>query len=260
MKINGRDASGKIKAKLETTLVVQPASPGGDFSLAASPSSRTAYQGAQPSDVDEAAYTVDLTRSGGFAGDVSLGVNGLPTGATVNSWSPSSTLSGAATSATLNLDVAATTNTGSYPLTITGDGTINGNPTQRTTNVTLVVNPNLAFSITGGGASGLAPGDTQLLNPTLTNPYTDRALKVSTIEVTIKSTTNEPDCGTDNFDKTNMSLAAPVTLAAGDTKTLSQLGVADADKPTLSMLNLPSNQDACKGVTVHLDYSGSASK
>jgi hypothetical protein len=268
LKIKGRDASRKIKRKVKITLVVQPASqdnepePGSqqDFSLSASPTSATAYQGAQPTDVDQAAYTVDLSPSGGFAGDVSLAVSGLPSGVTVNSWSPGSTLSGGATSATLNLDVAATTSTGSYPLTMTGTGEIDGSSTQHTTNATLVVKANAAFTISGGAASSLVPGATQPLDLSLTNPYTDRDLKISGIEVTIKSTTNESGCGTENFDETNMSLATPVTLPAGRTMTLTQLGVGVGDKPAVSMLDTSSNQDACKGVTVKLDYAGSASK
>jgi hypothetical protein len=42
--------------------------------------------------------------------------------------------------------------------------------------------------------------------------------------------------------------------------TLSQLGVADRDKPKLAMTDQPWNQDACKNAVVQLSYSGSATK
>ena len=52
----------------------------------------------------------------------------------------------------------------------------------------------------------------------------------------------------------------PITLPAGQTRTLSQLGVADADRPQVEMLDRPWNQDACKNAAITLDYSGSAGK
>ena len=54
--------------------------------------------------------------------------------------------------------------------------------------------------------------------------------------------------------------SVPDHVPAGQTRTLTQLGVADGDKPQVEMLNLPSNQDACKSATITLDYGGSARK
>ena len=66
---------------------------------------------------------------------------------------------------------------------------------------------------------------------------------------------------TQNFAVTQIPAARyPITLPAGQTRTLGQLGVADGDKPQVGMLNQPWNQDACKNAAISLDYSGSARK
>jgi hypothetical protein len=63
--------------------------------------------------------TVNLTRSGGFSGDVTLAVTGLPTGVTV----APATISSGSSSATLTFTVAATAATGNSTLMITATGT-----------------------------------------------------------------------------------------------------------------------------------------
>ena len=63
--------------------------------------------------------TVNLTRTGGFSGDVSIAATGLPTGVTVSS----ATIASGATSATLTFAVAATTATGASTVTINATGT-----------------------------------------------------------------------------------------------------------------------------------------
>jgi hypothetical protein len=49
-------------------------------------------------------------------------------------------------------------------------------------------------------------------------------------------------------------------VPAGQIRTLTQLGVANPDKPQVEMLDQPWNQDACKNATITLDYSGTATK
>jgi hypothetical protein len=117
-------------------------STGPDFSLSASPGSQTVLQGASTS------YTVTVTPSGGFNGDVTLSVDGLPSGATA-SFNPQPVASGSGTS-TMTVTTDASTPAGSYLLTITGTS---GNLTHATT-VTLVVNgPTPDFSITASPPS-----------------------------------------------------------------------------------------------------------
>ena len=121
--------SGTLSHSAAVTLVVQ----GPDFSLSATPSSATVSQG------NNGAYTASLSALNGFTGTVSLSVSGLPTGVTA-SFSPAS-LAGSGTS-TLTVVTAATTATGTYPLTITGSS----GALSHSASVTLVVN-----TATGGG-------------------------------------------------------------------------------------------------------------
>jgi hypothetical protein len=98
--------------------------PAPDFSVSATPASRTVTQG-QPT-----SYSATITPTGGFSGAVNLGVSGLPAGAT-GTFSPNP----ATSTSTLSVTTSTTTPAGSYPLTITGT---NGVLTHQTT-VTLVV-------------------------------------------------------------------------------------------------------------------------
>jgi Domain of unknown function (DUF1929)/Glyoxal oxidase N-terminus len=81
-----------------------------DFSVAATPSSQTVSRGKSTS------YTVGVTPSNGFTGNVSFSLTGLPSGATA-SFSPRS-VSGSGSS-TLTVNTSSSTPTGTYILTIT---------------------------------------------------------------------------------------------------------------------------------------------
>jgi hypothetical protein len=117
--------SGTLVHTVGVTLVVR-APGGGDFMVAATPSSSTVVAGAATS------YTVTVTATAGFTGTVTFSVSGLPTGA-VGSFNPTS-VAGAGTS-TLSVTTDVATPAGSYPLTITGtSGSL-----VRSASVTLVV-------------------------------------------------------------------------------------------------------------------------
>lgn len=97
-----------------------------DFSVSATPSSQTVPPG------NGTTYTVSVTPSNGFAGNVTFSVNGLPSGATA-SFSPSS-VSGSGSS-TMVVSTSNSTPTGTYQLTITAaSGTLT-----HSTQVTLAV-------------------------------------------------------------------------------------------------------------------------
>jgi len=97
-----------------------------DFSLAATPASRSVNQGST------ATYTVTESVFDNYANTVTFSVSGLPAGASPTFAPP--TLSGAGTSS-LAISTTATTPLGSYPLTITGtDGVLT-----HTASVTLVI-------------------------------------------------------------------------------------------------------------------------
>jgi hypothetical protein len=97
-----------------------------DFSVTATPSSQTVSRGRNTS------YTVSVTPSSGFTGNVSFSITGLPSGATA-SFTPSS-VSGSGSS-TLAVNTSSSTPTGTYTLTITAtSGTLS-----HTTQVKLAV-------------------------------------------------------------------------------------------------------------------------
>lgn len=90
-----------------TFVQVSPALP--DFSVAATPSSRTVSPGAS------AIYTVSIAPSNGFTSNVSFGVSGLPSGVTAG-FSPSSVAGSG--SSTMTVNTSSSTPSGTYTLTI----------------------------------------------------------------------------------------------------------------------------------------------
>ena len=114
--------SGGLTRTTTGTLVVQAPA---DFSLATTPPSVTVPKGAP------ANYSIDITRTGGFAGAVALTITGLPAGATgVFSPNPAP-----GTASALTVTTGAATPTGTHGFTVTGTS---GGLT-RTTTGTLVV-------------------------------------------------------------------------------------------------------------------------
>ena len=117
------------------TVTVQP-----DFSLSATPSSRTVVKGGGTT------YTATVTGGTGFSGTVSLSVSGLPAGASA-SFSPASISNSG--SSTLSVSTSSTTPPGSYPLTITGTSS----SLVHTASVTLVVSADFSLSVTPTSAT-----------------------------------------------------------------------------------------------------------
>ena len=252
-KLGIEGTSGNLRHTTTVSLVVQLATQP-NFAVSGSPASRSVLPG------DSTAYSVKVNRTGGFSGPVSLSVAGLPSGATA-SWAPSKTVSGTSSGATLQVDTASSAETGSYNLVIKGTATIAGHAASRLATVMLVVQESQSFQIAGNLGVQLAPGTKAPLNLTLSNPN-NFGVKVTDLTVAVEEDTGRAGCsGTQNFGITQIPAARyPITLPAGQTKTLTQLGIADGDQPQVEMLNQPWNQDACKGATIALDYGGSARK
>ncbi len=91
-------------------------------------------------------FTISLTGSGGFTGLTTLAVSGVPTGGTALFASPSLT---AGQNTLLTLTTNGTTAAGSYPLTVTTTGLLNGIQTTRSASLTLQVQAAGQTSLTG---------------------------------------------------------------------------------------------------------------
>lgn len=128
-----------------------------DFSLSATPGSQAVTAGAVMS------YITTVTPSGGFTGNVSLSVSGLPSGASASFNTASVHGSG---SSSLSISTTSSTPTGSYPLTITGtSGSL-----MHSTSATLVVAPTPAqnFSVSSAPSSQtVAAGQTAIYSATV---------------------------------------------------------------------------------------------
>jgi hypothetical protein len=126
---------GSLTHTTAVTLVVS----GPDFTLSASPSSQTVLPGGATS------YSVSISPTGGFTGQVTLSVSGLPGGGGSGSFAPNP----ATTSTTLSVTTSTITPTGGYTLTITG---VSGSLTHTTT-VSLVVIPPPDFTLSDSPVS-----------------------------------------------------------------------------------------------------------
>lgn len=116
----------------------------------------------------------------------------------------------------------------------------------------------LPFTVTGTlGSLLLAPGRSGTLATTITNPNGEQIF-VTSLTVTVQAATNKPGCnGPANIaiEQSSASVATPLAVPANGSVTLPSGGVT---APTVTMKNLPTNQDACKGATFTFSYGGSA--
>jgi uncharacterized membrane protein len=238
---------GKTKTA-SFSLNVQPAAQP-SFNLTVTPSSRTISQD------DSTSYAVSITRLNGFTSSVSLSLTGLPK-KTSGSFSPVTIAGPSGTSSTLAIMSEQNADIGTVTLTVTGSG---GSPlVTRTASVTLRIDKKHDFLISGNASSTLYPGKTSDVDLTLTNPN-NFVIRVTALNVSVEEQTTNAGCsGTQNF--TTSALAGTVDISGNTTATLSQLGVAPANRPKITFVNTPSNQDACKNVTVTMQFGGTAVK
>jgi hypothetical protein len=115
------------------------------------------------------------------------------------------------------------------------------------------------FGIRGDLGGPLYPGASQLLNLVFKNP-SRRDLKITDVAISVNAATNKLGCsGVQNLLVTR-GFTGPVTVPRLATKSLSDLGVPLGQWPILTMPNLSTNQDACRGATFTFSFSGSAVK
>lgn len=113
-----------------------------------------------------------------------------------------------------------------------------------------------SFVISGNLSGALAPGSpSNPLDLTLRNPN-NQELDVVSLTVTVTGTSAGKACDASNFGVAQYQGTYPLAIGARRTVSLTQLGVATAALPHVRMIDRPSNQDACKHVTVYLSYAG----
>lgn len=147
--------TGSRRAPVNGIQIVPVVTASPDFTLTATPSSRTVTAGSSTT------YSVTVAGKNGFSGTVSFGVSGAPAGTTAT-FAPASVTSGG--TSTLNVTTSANTPAGTVTLTVTGtSGTLS-----RTTAVTLSVaappptggSGSIGINFVGGSPSSMAAAET----------------------------------------------------------------------------------------------------
>ncbi|RNL61017.1 hypothetical protein EFK50_16655 [Nocardioides marmoriginsengisoli] len=225
------------------TIVLVVSLPTG-FTMTMNPSSRTVVDG------ESTTFDLDLDR-GLLTGGVALKITGVPEFAT-QKWTPGSMVI-LNNSASLKISTATNVVPGIYLLTVTGKALL----ASATASAYLIVLPQTYpnFPIAGTADLPLAPGSPPgAINLSMTNPFS-APMTVTGLGVTVAGT-NKPGCGPGNYGVTAYGGPASLVIPPNSTRTLQQLGVPRAQWPQVQLLNLLTNQDACKGATVNLQYSG----
>jgi hypothetical protein len=113
------------------------------------------------------------------------------------------------------------------------------------------------FTISGGYGGLLYPGKTADLALRVSNPN-GQPILVTSLTVTIQPGSSKAGCdGPSNLQITpsNVSDANPLSVPANGSVTLPSGSVS---APSVTMLNLSTNQDVCKGAVFSFAYSGSS--
>jgi hypothetical protein len=106
-----------------------------------------------------------------------------------------------------------------------------------------------------GELEDLYPGfPAQELRVLITNP-SPAPIEITSLTVSIAA--EPPQCPAENFELSPSSASAAAAIAVPANGSTS-LPTATVSAPTISMVNLPVNQDACRGVEVPLEFSGEA--
>ena len=249
-------ASGSTVRTLALTLVVTaPAPPG--LSVAVAPATVTVAPGASVT------YAVAVSRLNAFDGVVALSTSAtLPAGIAMT-LSPTSIPAGTSSPVpvTLTVTTSPTSPASTTALTVTATGAPVSPAVTASGTASLVVDTNQsskAFSLSGNAAGILGPG--ALPSPidlAISNPN-NQPLRVGNLGVTVTGT-SRPGCSPAEFTVRQYTGSYPLTVPArAEGVRLASLGVPTAALPAVAMLDGARNQDACKGVTVHLAYTGSA--
>ncbi len=115
------------------------------------------------------------------------------------------------------------------------------------------------FSVAGNAGGPLEPGVPQGIDLRMTNPYhvpvVVSSLSASLRSVSAPNATPSLPCTLADFALASYSGPLPLTVPAGSTRSLDQLGVSPTQWPQVSIINRPTDQDGCQGATVTFVYS-----
>jgi hypothetical protein len=115
----------------------------------------------------------------------------------------------------------------------------------------------LPFTVNGNAIHKLYPGVTAPIDLVFTNPN-HMPITVTGVTATISGTSDMTHCPVAGNFSIGRQLQVDVVVPASATRSLSALGVAQTNWPTVAMANAPVNQDGCQAKTVNLSYTGSA--
>jgi hypothetical protein len=140
--------------------------------------------------------------------------------------------------------------------------TLSLNLVMRRTAVQSRTGANPDFSLTGDVGTPLEPGMAEPIDVRITNPNS-LPLTVNSLTVTLQSVsapqaTPALPCTQADFTTQPYSGQLPVTVPAGGSETLSELGIPSDQWPEISLADLPTNQDGCQGASLSLAYSADA--
>ncbi|HEV7205815.1 MAG TPA: hypothetical protein VGN18_14490 [Jatrophihabitans sp.] len=232
--------SGVLRHTGTLTLGVT-AAPAPRITISATPSTVNARRNATGT------FAISLGRTD-VAGPIALSVRGVPAYATAV-FAPAVAFG---ISSSLTVATSLSTPLGSADLVITATSATAS--ASITVHLAVSAGSEGAFTITGSPDRRLAPGVTGLIDVSVTNPNA-QTLQLSALTVVLAAA-SDPGCTLDNFRVTQFSGPYPLTIPARSTRTLSQLGLPRTAWPTLTLLDLPVNQNACKNNSLALSYSG----
>lgn len=121
-----------------------------------------------------------------------------------------------------------------------------------------------SFLVTGMTQQLLSPGVSSPINLVFNNPY-NFPIRIGSVTTTIANDTTKngqpnPDCrGLDNLALIH-DFGGSVVISSNSSSSLQVLGTPSSQWPVIKMLNLSTNQDACKGSIFQFTFSGTATK
>jgi len=248
--------NGSTKRTLDLTVVVSTPPPA--VAVAITPASVSLAPGST------ATYAVGISRVNGYTGAITLGTTGsLPKGVQAT-LTPSSLPAGSTSgTATLQVSTSSTTPDGTTAIGVTAAGS---GVTTSSASASLVVDSKQSskpFALAGDVVGALYPGaPARPVDLTVTNPN-NQPIKLTNLGVTLGSVTRNgavvQGCTAADFAIRQYAGSYPLTVPAGSPSTrLTSLGVPTSALPTVTFVDAARSQDACRGVTIQLAYTGSA--